>query len=503
MKRLAVIVVALLAVAAVGYALMSRQQTPEDIFLDLPRPTADDASVAPDIQVSTISLPISLPHSTLLSWGEQKVPKVVNGNAPVKNFGPAIQNRASWDLARTPLTSGAVDGRLVVSSKIQGDLKVNGKIEPVGGKLGNLLGDLKPSKSYQQTVDVSVGLNIKMQPKIQSDWRIIPGLDAKANVQNATAKIAGLFDLPLKKFLQPRLTEIVEKNESQIAASIRKSDAIEQSARKTWNDLCTPIPISSGDGMPPLSLRVTPLAFFAGQPVIGSEKSTINLGLDAILRIVPQTVPVEPCPAFNNILAIGERPGGTTSISVDAEIDYETLNIVLEALRSDRPESATGEDSLSFEEITLSPFGSKILVAAKGAFKIKQMLGATVRGTVYLSADPVLSDDGKRLTFKDVKLHEASRVELAKLSLPVVNAIEPFIDEKLRKLQVDLTPELNNAKRAADQAASGLMGKPGGLTFTNATVDSVSARNLWHDVNGIFVRMSADGRFAADVSIQR
>ena len=502
MSRIAIVLVACVVVAGGAlFTFLSDRKTPDDIFLDLPPPAAADAAAIPDIEVSTISLPIVLPHETLMRWGDSKAPQNINGQAPLGEFGPTKENSAAWDLLRGPFSYAAQDGKLIIRSSIGGDVRVQGKIEPLGGKLGNLLGGLKPSKSYSQAVDVRVAVDTEFRPQLSPDWKINPELIASAYVEDATASIAGIFDLPLKDLLQPQLTKIVKETERQIAGTIAENRALEAAAQQAWQALCEPIAISAGGGVPSLSLRITPLAFFAAQPEIEAEASRLNLGLDAILRVVPETEPVDPCPAFNNILSLTDRPHGRTSISVDAEIDYGTLNAVLETLRADAPSRESATSALTLEDVKLSPFGSKILVAAKGAFSAPQMLGAKINGTVYLSANPAISEDGTKLRLFDAKLHEASRLELAKFSVPVVEAIEPFINDKLSKLEVDLAPQIANATRVANEAAAGLTNMPGPLRFSGASVDSVSARNLWHDVNGIYVRLSAEGSMSAEIPL--
>ncbi len=461
---------------------------------------ADDkpASSAPEPSVSSIRIPITIAHETLAGFANVSVETSVQGGNQLGNFGPASGNSIRWSLSRTPIAVSGADGRLTVSTAVNGSVTVAGSIKPIRGDIGKLLGRANPSQPYSQTADVGASLTVSAAPELHTDWSIEPNLQASANVHEASARIMGLFDISFRSELQGPLDEAVTKERDKLSELIRSDQSLRNEAMKAWTELCRPIPVVVGDGLPDLSLRIEPKVFAATQPVINAGGVSVELGLEAFVRLTSAGEASGECPPFNETLALAAAPDGGVTISLQAKLDYRSINTALEKVRAANPVVSAPGVEAQLSRVTLSPLGSSLLVTVEGRFAETRFFGAGANGTLYLAVSPELDETEQTVTLRGATLHVESREALLKVAAALSSLLGPAIEARIAAVSFDLKPEIEKLRGDVNKAAEALRTQSGPTRASEAMLDSIALGALWHDETGVHVTVQATGRVALE-----
>ena len=466
--------------------------------IDSRPPLATGAGAVPTAKPSRIRFPVSVSIDTLQQYANVAVPPAVSGSKGLGNFGPAAGNSLSWNLARLPVAVSGGGGRLTVATSIGGSVTVRGSIQPIRGDIGKLLGKLKPSQPYSQTADVGADILASIAPQLQADWSVVPHLAGQAIVREASARIAGIFDLSFRGELQGPVNDAVNRTVADLNARIAADRTLKGKALEAWTKLCEPVPVPVGNGLPDLSLRVSPRGFVATQPVIDASSVRLDLGLDAVVRLVPATTPAEACPPFNETMTIAASTDGVTSVALSADFGYDALNQALEAVRSKQPKVSGSGVEAEFSKIALAPLGDLLLLEVDGRFTETSFFGASATGTIYLAARPELDVAGQRLGFSNVSIDAASRDALGRVAVALGSTLSPLIESRLKEMTIDLRPVIEKARDSAAAAAAKLKDAKGPVRVSEAALDDQSLASLWHDAAGVHVAIEANGRIALE-----
>jgi len=465
------------------------------------RPLPEGTSPAPPLASSELRVPITVSMDALRAYAESAVPPAVSGQKGLGNFGPAANNELQWSFSRSPLSVSGADGRIAVATSIGGRVTVHGSIQPIRGDLGRFLRRLRPSQPYSQSADVGVDFSASIAPTLRPDWRIEPNLAAQAIVREASARVVGIFDLSFRGELQGPLDAAVENERAKLAQRIVDDQTVRREAEKAWTTLCQPIPVRTGAGGPLLSLRISPIGFEASQPAIGPDGVRLDLGLGARLALVGANEPVGDCPPFPAELSIRPALDGTTVLSVDGTLDAVTVADLLEAQRKANPVWEANGLRVDVDRLALRPNGAGLVLAVEGRFSETRWFGAAARGTVYLTAKPVLDPVRRQLRLDGVALDVASASALDGVAAAFGQLLAPLLAARLEGVTIDLDPTLRTARERANAALAGAgAGAPSGIAVRVATVDDVSLAALWMDPDAIHVRAEAKGRIELAVT---
>jgi hypothetical protein len=403
-------------------------------------------------------------------------------------------------LARSPLSVSGADAKLSVATSIGGTVTVRGKIQPIRGDVGKILGKLKikPSQPYSQTADIGADVSASAAPQLQADWSVTPNLTGQATMREASVRIAGIFDLSFRSELQGDVDKAVNNAVADLNARLAADRTLKTKAAEAWAELCKPLPVSAGEGLPDLSLRVSPRGFIATQPIINADGVRLDLGLDAVVRLTSVGEPAEDCPPFNETLTITESTDGVTAVSLRADLGFEALSQALETLRAEKPEVSGSGVEAELSRITVGPLGDRLLLAVDGTFSESSWFGASAMGTIYLAATPKLDAARQMLGFDNVSIDAASRDALSSVAVVLGNALSPLIESKLKDMTFDLKPEIEKARGAANAAAVKLKDEKNPVHVSEAALDDLKLAQLWHDDAGIHLTIEARGRIALE-----
>ena len=461
-------------------------------------PAQVGSATVPELTPSQVRLPASVSLETLRAFAETAVPQTISGAKGLGNFGPTSDNNLSWNLIRTPLTITGGGDQLSLSGSIGGTVRVAGKIKPIRGDIGKILGKANPSQPYSQSADVGADIAASISPRLRADWSIDPNLSARAIVREASARIIGVFDLSFRGELQGPVDDAVNKAVADLTSRIASDRTLKSKAAEVWTKLCEPLPVKTGDGLPELSLRVEPRGFIASQPQIDSSGVRIDAGLDATVRLVSANEPVAACPAFNELLTLAALGDGTTTLNLAAKLSYADINQALEKLRAEQSVIKGNGVEAELRKVTLSSLGNKLLLTVDGTFTETALFGASTTGTLYLAATPRLDRVRQTLGFADVTMDQRSRDAIGKVAESLAAVLSPLIEERLTASRIDLKPLAAKAKDDANAAAAALKSGGGPLKVTEASLTAIDLEQLWHDDTGVHVVIAAKGRLGIE-----
>ena len=152
------------------------------------------------------------------------------------------------------------EGRFSLSTRIGGTATVRGRVQPIRGVIGKLLGELKPSIPYSQTVWLAARVVASAAPELTEDWRLQPNIQGTVQLEEARARIAKVFDLSLKDTLQNQVKGAINKEVALLNQRVVQDDFVERAARDAWVELCRPIMVSDV-GDEPLFFSISPQEF--------------------------------------------------------------------------------------------------------------------------------------------------------------------------------------------------------------------------------------------------
>jgi hypothetical protein len=461
---------------------------------DMPEETINPA-------ISSLRLPIVLPLPVLRERIEGAIPSGFTGNRSLGNFGPAAENNLEWSLARSPITLTGTGGTLNISATIGGTVRVQGKIRPIRGDIGKLLGKLRPSVPYSQSASLEASSNISISPILQSDWSLEPNIDAHVVMTEAVARIADVFDLSFRGEIQPGLDRQVEQLKQQFAVEIKNNRTLQDEARQLWQRLCEPLTVSMGQGAPDLALIISPKGLFVGQPGFDNGEARIMIGLDAILSLGSSGGETVPCPDFPaELRPLQVESPMQTVLSMPITIGYGDLNRLAGlALRDAKDVTAEGVMA-KVSRITIGPYGDRLLVSLTGDFKETRWFGVSASGTLHLVAKPILLDGGSALGFSNAEVLGASRAELGAVAATLVSVLAPQIEAAINATRLDLAAPLDDAQRRAEKATAQLLLNVGPLRVRTAKVNGLSVAGLSHDQSALTLQAQANIALEAEVT---
>lgn len=463
---------------------------------DLKPPVATGQSNPPQAPISRIFIPVSMPISSIAAIAEAKTPPSEGGSKNLRNFGPASNNVANFNFNRSKLSVTGGDNQLNIAGTVSGNVRVSGRIKPIRGGAGRLLGGLNPRVPYSQNVNLAGDVNALLKPQLNENWRVVPGITGGVALTEVKARIAKVFTLSLRGELQGDVNKAINKAITKLNTEIASNPFLENIGKKAWSDLCEPIEIKTPDGL--LYLHISPKQFHATQPSITAQNFSIALGLETLLDINDKSTRANPCPSFNNILAIDKEVDKVTTLRVNASFSFDTLNAQLSGL-AEKP-IKSDSSGIKVHSATLTHHGDKLLITIDADFQhIGWIWDDVKRQTVYLTVKPILDSEQQVLRFQEVSLDVASQTVIGGFFSAIAGTFAPLLEQNIQQISIDLKPEIKKAKERVSAAKEDLVKKTGPLTISTLELNELKALQLWHDVRGINVAIDAKAQIAAQL----
>src|SRR5262249_14739211 len=159
--------------------------------------------LAPATPTSTITALVAIALGAIRDELERHAPHELSG-ARDNPLGQLLGKAdIGWTMTRTPFAvAGRTDG-LVVTTALNGTLRVTGQISNqagnVGAALGNLLGgnigqrlQNIAGKTLDERGDVRGNVTVTARPMLDASWRLDPNLNAQVAIGDSALSIAGI-----------------------------------------------------------------------------------------------------------------------------------------------------------------------------------------------------------------------------------------------------------------------------------------------------------------------
>ena len=449
----------------------------------------EEAFEAPE---SNVLIPFKISIDRLAQEAEAAVRPSIRGEKGLPNMGPAAMNSVQWNFTRSEIVGTESNGRMNLRTQIAGSATLKGRVQPIRGSIGKLLGKLKPSVPYSQTVRLAADVHASAAPELTKNWRLEPNIQGNVRLTEARARIAKVVDLSLKGTLQGDVDSAVAKEIRRMNEKVAQDIFLEAAARDAWRELCKPISVGKV-GNESLFILVEPLDFLAMQPRI--SKSSINwvLGLRARTALVSSGPANDSCTEFPQELRIVQDIPDESVVAVDTELSYSVINEVLrdQVQREGVVEAdgAVGE----IKAVTLEPFGTRLLVAVKGVFRETRFFGVRVEGNLFFELEPTLDAERQIIQIEHVKIGASSDQALGKVAAGALTVLATSIEDRLRHITVDLKPLIEKERVRATKALMELTTGQDAVEFMNASITDIRLEELRIGYSGIRILVLVRG----------
>jgi uncharacterized protein DUF4403 len=467
--------------------------------------------LAPATRVSTITAPVAIALGAIRDELERHAPRELSGtrdNPLGQLLGKAD---IGWTMTRTPFAvAGRTDG-LVISTALNGTLRVTGQIANqagnVGGALGNLLGaDVGQKlqnitgKTLDQRADVRGNVTVTARPILGTNWRLDPNLSVQVAVGDSALSIAGI-KLSVANEVKPLLDRSVNEQVAALAARIRNDPAVELAARREWAKMCRSISLKGvGADAADLWLEVRPIRAFAAQPRIDQNAVTLTLGVEAQTRISAAATKPD-CPFPGELRIVQQPEQGRVALGVPIDVPFAEVSRLLDARLKGR-DFAEGGGSVAITVLgaSLAPSGDRLLISLRvKAHEQRTFFGFGGEATVYVWGRPVLDRERQVLRLADIALDVQSEAAFGLLGA-AARAAMPYLQAALAdNAVIDLKPFAASAQQNIGAAlAEFRQAEPG--VRVDAAITGLRLVDIAYDAKTLRIVAEAEGTAQATVT---
>lgn len=483
---------------------------PADITANAPK-LAALPPLKPLTQTSFIIAPVAVTLPAIQTALEKAAPRDLAG----KSDNPVSTLLAKADVGITMgRGSIAVTGRndgLVISTPVNGNLKVTGQ---VAAQAGNLTGALTglfnraigkqvktiTSQVLDQHAEVHGNITITARPALTPGWRLEPNMSGQVSIDNGALSLAGI-----KIKVAPEVKPLIDREvNAQIAAlqnRLRNDPIIERTMRREWAETCRSMPFGGGNtGLPEMWLELKPMRAAAAQPAIDAKAVTLVVGMQAQTRVVAkQTKPDCPFPKQLDIVP-QLAPGLTVALPID--VPFTDVNKLLEAQLKGRrfPNDPNAPVEIEVRKARLGASGDRLLISLLvKAREHKSWFGFGATATLHIWGKPVLDREKQILRLTDLSLAVESNAAFGLLGAAAQAAVPYLKDALAQNAVIDLKPFAADAKKKI-AAALAEFRQAGNGTRVDAAVDDLRLTGIEFDSKTLRVIAEATGRVSVAVS---
>lgn len=462
------------------------------------------APLEPATRLSNLVIPITVPLDTLAKAANASVPPMVVGSK--SNPLPSLLREGQIDymIERGPLAFAPQGGGLMLTSDLKGDVRVTGQgaggvAQGIGNLVGGRLGQQLQNVRFDQKVAIAGRVMVQARPQLTKDWHVAPNLSGKVALKDVPLSVAGV-KLNIARELQPFVDHVLTNEMNKVDADLRTDNRLLTLARQEWGHLCLSraLPATTA-GAPPLFIEVKPIKAVAAQPAIDSAGVHLILGLRAQTRILSQATKPD-CPFPDYLELIGGRDPGGINIALPIDVPFSELNKLLTAQLAGKtfPEDQTSAANVKVRTLSVTPSGSRLLLALGVTVKERRFLGLSAEGDVYIWGRPELDRGSQTLKLVDLAIDVQSQAAFGLLDAAASAAIPYFINLLSERAQIDLKPFAADAKARIEAAAKQAQSSRTDVKITIA-IDSLALQEIAFDATTL--RVVAETRGQAGLSI--
>jgi hypothetical protein len=468
--------------------------------------------LAPATRTSTITAPVAIALGAIRDELERHAPRELAGTRD-NPLGQLLgKGDIGWTMTRTPFAvAGRTDG-LVISTALNGTLRVTGQIANqagnVGGALGNLIGgDVGQKlqniagKTLDQRADVRGNVTVTARPILGTNWRLDPNLTVQVAVGDSALSIAGI-KLSVANEVKPLLDRTVNEQVAGLAARIRNDPAVELAARREWAKMCRSISLKGvGADAADLWLEVRPIRAFAAQPRIDQDAVTLTLGVEAQTRISAAATRPD-CPFPGELRIVQQPEQGRVALGVPIDVPFSEVSRLLDARLKGRnfPEGGAGSVAITVLGASLAPSDDRLLISLRvKAREQRTFFGFGGEATVYVWGRPVLDRERQVLRLADIALDVQSEAAFGLLGA-AARAAMPYLQAALAdNAVIDLEPFAVGAQQNIGAAlAEFRQAEPG--VRVDAAITGLRLVDLAYDAKTLRIVAEAEGTAQATVT---
>ncbi|HEX5509894.1 MAG TPA: DUF4403 family protein [Pseudolabrys sp.] len=465
----------------------------------------------PLAQTSFIIAPVAIALPAIQAALEKAAPHNLSG----KSDNPVSSLLSKADVGVTVNRGAiAVTGRndgLVISTPVNGTLKVTGQIATQAGNLTGTLTRLfnrAVGKQVQtitnqvldQHAEVHGNITIAARPALTPAWRIEPNMSGQVALGNSALSLAGI-KIKVASEVKPLIDREVNAQIAALQNRLRNDPIIERSMRREWSEMCRSMPFGGGNtGLPELWLELKPTRAAAAQPKIDGGNFTLIVGVQGQTRVVAkQTKPDCPFPAQLDIVP-QLAPGLTVGLPID--LPFTDVNKLLEAQLKGRrfPNDPNAPVEIEVRKAHLAASRGRLLISLLvKAREQKSWFGFGATATLHIWGKPVLDQKKQILRLTDLSLAVESQAAFGLLGAAAQAAVPYLKDALAENAVIDLKPFAADAKKKIADALAQFRQTGDGARM-DAAVDDLRLTGIEFDSKTLRVIAEATGRVNVAVS---
>ncbi len=469
-------------------------------------------ALQPVTRASYVIAPVAVALTAIRASMDAAAPRDLVG----KNDNPVSSLLSKADIgitvARGTMAVSGTPNELIITTPINGSLKITGQIAGAAGNLtggitglldssiGKAVGNLT-SKVLDQRAELRGQVTVHSKPALTANWRLEPNLTAQVALGDSALTLAGV-KINMASEAKPLIDREVNAQMASLQARLRNDPMIERTAREQWTKMCRAIPLGGGKtGLPSLWLEMRPVRAAAAQPQVDARNVTLTVGVQVETRIVPtQTQPVCPFPA--RLELVPPMDNGRLAIGVPIDLPFTDLNKVLEAqLKGKRfPEDGSAAVEVEVRGASLAAAGDRLLISLLvKARERKSWFGLGAEATVHIWGKPALDQKNQILRLTDLTMAVESEAAFGLLGVAARAAV-PHLQKGLAdKAVIDLKPFAADARTKIAAALNDFQQNVNGVKV-EATVQDLRLTGIEFDSNTLRVIAEADGTAKVAVS---
>ena len=490
-------------------------------------------ALQPVSRASYVIAPVAIALTAIRQSMDAAAPRDLVG----KNDNPVSSLLSKADIgvtvARGPMAVSGTPNELIITTPLNGNLKITGQIATKAGNLtgtiaglldsaiGKDLGKLT-SKVLDQHAELHGQVTVHSKPALTANWRLEPNLTAQVALGESALSLAGI-KINMASEAKPLIDREVNAQIASLQTRLRNDPMIERIAREQWTKMCRAIPLG-GDktGLPNLWLEMRPVRAAAAQPQVDARNVTLTVGVQVETRIVPtQTQPNCPFPA--QLELVPPMDNGRLAIGVPIDLPFTELNKILEAqLKGKRfPDDGSapvevevrgaslaatqvGDSRLGRSTLPISGKpeigGDRLLISLLvKARERKSWFGFGAQATVHIWGKPALDQKNQILHLTDLTLAVESEAAFGLLGAAARAGMPQLQKAIADKAVIDLKPFAADARTKIGIALTDFQQNTKGVKV-DAAVQDLRLTGIEFDSNTLRVIAEADGTAKVAVS---
>lgn len=466
----------------------------------------------PLARTSVVVAPTAIAITAIRDIVESAAPRDLSGKSSNRIGDLMSKADIGVTMARGPISVAGRPDALVVSTPLNGTLRVTGKLATQASKLTGALGGLidrslgrgvesLTGAVLDQGADVQGSVTLTSRPSITANWRLDPNLTAQVDVGDSAITIAGL-KIGVGNEVKPLLDKNVNEQVAALNARLQNDPFIEAAARREWAKMCRAIPLGgAATGLPDLWLELRPTRAFTAQPRVDANAVTLTVGVQAETRIAGEaTKPSCPFPARLDIVPQPEQ--GRLAIAVPIDVPFTYVSKLLEEQLKGRrfPEDGSGAVDVEVQRASIGASGDRLLISLRvKAREKKSWFGFGAEADVHIWGRPELDRDKQVLRLTDMELAVESEAAFGLLGA-AARAAMPYLEKAMAQNSgVDLKTFTTNARQKISAALADFRQDSEGVRI-DATVRELRLAEIEFDSKTLRVIAEATGMVRAQVS---